>query len=192
MAIAETRANSIMRTLPPLKKAVEVISPDVAKLIVERDALEKKAQSLYDKLEEIGGPLDLTDMDQNMSVGALRKFIKDRDTKRKRLAFQLKEIGEETEQLNSTIGKKLYAGIPGLSDAVVDVVTSTYDKAKAFGELERRVSEKVMFGDSQTAMDIFRSFEADEEKVSKDIRNQLLGAVKALKLNAVPKKKKKK
>ena len=187
--IAAEQAKEIMKTLPPLKKAVEIISPEVSQMLISKEKLEKTGQKYLDQLDEISGDIDLDDLDQSMTLKAFRDFVKGREKKRKALVTKLNEIGEEVSELDEKIAKHLYKGIPGLSDAIVDAINTCTDKSKALSEMSRRVTEKVMFGDSEAAMSILRNFEKDEAKVSDDVRQQLLGAVEALKLKAAPKKK---
>jgi len=74
--------------------------------------------------------------------------------------------------------------LPGLSEAVVKLITQYTDKATAFSALNRRVAEQVQFGDSEAALSMLKSFEKDEATVSSEVREQFDQALEALKAAA--------
>jgi hypothetical protein len=189
-ALAEARADKILEDLPGVRKAMSILQPDVVKMIDARDALKKKGQVLLDRLNEISQPVALSDVDQNMTIGALRKFAKEREKTRRDLVTNLNEVGEEGTALDEQINKKLYKGVPGLHEAVVQVANSHMEKSKMFEEMTRRVQEKVMFGDSAAAQDLLKHFEQDELAISDAVRAELKAAVQKL-LGSAPKKAKK-
>jgi hypothetical protein len=100
------------------------------------------------------------------------------------LIAKLDEIGKEGQSLDSRINKFLYNGLPGLSDAVIRVVIEYIERYTGFSALNRRVAEQVKFGDSEAAMEMLRTFEKDEVKVSSDIQGQFDAALDALKVAA--------
>ena len=179
--IAYNEAKAIFSKLPSLNKALEIIDPETSKMISNQKKLEKDGQKWLDQLNEIGGELDLDDLDQNTTIQELRVIINKREKRRKYLAIKLDEIGEELSELDIKVSKKLYAGIPGLSESIIKAINSCVEKATGLGQMGRRVEEKVMFGDSKAAQSIFETFEKDEVEISNDIKVELASAVKKLK-----------
>jgi len=184
--IAEERAEAILKELPPLKQAVQVINTDIAKKIGEREALLKKAKDLKSKLEELNNVISMADVDQKMTVGDFREMVKDRERKRRALALALSEVGEKGCELDTAINKALYEGLPGLSDAVISVVVSYIDRSKALDTVSRRVEERVLFGDSDAALELLKGFEKDELEVEGSIKDEFRAALE--KLNVAGKK----
>jgi hypothetical protein len=180
-AIARERAEAILESLPPLKKAVEYISPEISKLIEKRDGLIEKGKELFEQTKDLSGALDMDDFPGTMTLAEFQAAAKERDKKRRGLCAKMDDVGKEGLTLDKQINKFLYAGLPGLSDAVVDVVNSLYEKALSFSALHRRVTEQVQFGDSEAALQILSSFEKDEVTVSDNIKAQFDRAVEALK-----------
>jgi len=180
--LAEIKAKEILSGLPPLKKAISIIDPETSQMIINKEKLEASGQKYLDQLDEISGDLDLSDLDQSMTLCELRALVKKRDKRRRVLVAKLNEIGEELAGLDKTISKRLYAGIPGLSDAVVHAINACKEKTTAIGEVSRRIEEKVMFGDSEAALEILQSFEQDELEVSDEIRAEFKQAMEKLKL----------
>jgi hypothetical protein len=180
-AIARERAEAILESLPPLKKAVEYISPEISKLIEKRDGLIEKGKELFERTKDLSGALDMDDFPGTMTLAEFQAAAKERDKKRRDLCAKMDDVGKEGLTLDKQINKFLYAGLPGLSDAVVNVVNSLYEKALSFSALHRRVTEQVQFGDSEAALQILSSFEKDEVTVSDNIKAQFDRAVEALK-----------
>lgn len=187
--IAEEQAKAVLKGLPPLKKAVQIIDPATAKKIDQRDKLIAKGKKLRDELVELAEPIEMAELDQSMTVGEFRKMVKDRERRQKRVVDTLEEVAKEGNQLENAINKALYAGLPGLSDAVVKSVQDCYDRSSALDATTRRVGEQVKFGDSAAAMDILRRFEKDEAEVSTEIKAEFQDALKKLKLAATRKRK---
>ena len=189
-AIASERADAILSDLPGVRKAMSILQPEVVKMIDRRDALKKKGQEYLNSLNEISQPVALSEVDQNMTVASFRKFAKEREKNRKDLVSKLNEVGEEGTELDNLINKKLYKGVPGLHEAVVKTANTHLEKSKMFEEMTRRVTEKVMFGDSEAAKDLLHHFEKDEVSISDTVRSELRAAVQKL-LGTTPKKTKK-
>lgn len=186
--IAEARAELILKQLPPLRKVVQIIDIETAKRLDRRDALLKKAKELKGKLDESSGCLNMAELDQDMSIRDFRKMVKDRDKKRRDLVTELNEVGKEGNELDTLINKRLYEGLPGLSNAVIKVALEHVQKATALDTTSRRVTERVIFGDSQTALELLKGFEKDEVKVSENIANQFKEALEKLKLSGLKRK----
>jgi hypothetical protein len=180
--IAVDRAMEIINTLPQLNEAVRIISPEVSAMIEKRSKLLAKGKLLLTEAESLAGHLDMEDFDQNMTIAAFRASIKDREKKRTSLLNKLDDIGAEGGQLDSRINKFLYNGLPGLSEAVIKVISDYVDRAAAFSGLNRRVAEQVQFGDSDAALELLKGFEQDEVKVSTDVKAQFDAALEVLKL----------
>lgn len=185
-AVAAERAEDIFKNLPPLRQAVSIIKPEVVKMIDElevKKALVKKLSNELDK-PEYNSSLRLSEVDQKMTIGDFRKMVKAKIQERKRLAERLNEAVKGARELDDTIAKALYAGIPELQDAILDVVKRHYERAQAMGGMTRRVQEHVKFGDSKAAVDMVKQFEADEAAVSPSIKAEFNQALERLKLSA--------
>jgi len=178
--LADERAKDLLKSLPPLAKAVEIISPELSKKIEERDGILDKGKTLAKQLADLSEPIHMSELDQKMSIGSFRQMIKDTEKKRNELAFKMNELGKEGCELEDEIDKALYSGIPGLSDAVCAAIQSCHDKSDAFDQMSRRVEERVLFGDSKAATDIFQKFEQDEAKLSDDVKAELTAALDKL------------
>lgn len=179
--IAQERAKLILKQLPPIKKAVQWVDADTAKMMERRDKLLDKANNLKEQLDEVVQTIDMAELDQKMTIGDFRKMVADREKLRKKLFRQLEDVGEEGTKLEDTIAKRLYAGLPGLSDAVVQTIEDHWERFNALDQMNRRVGEQVMFGDSEAAMSLLRKFEEDEVKISDDLRSRIKDAVATLK-----------
>ena len=188
--IARDKADEVIKSMPAVSKAMEIIDPEAAKDMKTLEGLSAKGTKFLDELSDISEPLVMGELDQDMTIGAFRKMIKDRESKRDELLKKLNDIGEESSLLEKKIAKKLYHGIPGFSDAIIDVIKQHIDKANAMETFGRRVSEKVMFGDSQAALELLKSFENDEVEVSANIKAKFDEALDKLKLSVkkLPKK----
>ena len=179
--IAEERSQLILNELPPVKQAVQIIAPDVAKMIDRRDSLLVKGQVTTDALNEVSTAIKLSEVDETMTVKALHQMIRARDLRRRSLLQELRDIGTEGSDLEETISKRLFAGLPGRSEALLDVVSTHLERAPALEATERRVDEQVKFGDSEAALEILRHFEKDEVEVSASIKATFATALAALK-----------
>ena len=182
--IAEQRAVEIIETMPNLVDAVRILSPEVSKMIDRRAKVLAKGKEVLEEAEGLGGEIDMDDLDQSMTLGDFQAFLKEREKKRLALVRQLDELGVEGRELDGRINKFLYDGLPGLSEAVIKLITQYVDKATAFSALNRRVSEQVQFGDSEAALSMLKAFEEDEATVSYEVKYQFDQALEALKAAA--------
>lgn len=182
--IAEERAKEIIEAMPSLIEAVRILSPEVSKMIDRRAKVLAKGKEVLEQAEEFGGELDMDDLDQSMTIRDFQNLLKDREKKRVALVTQLDELGVEGRDLDSKINKFLYDGLPGLSEAVIKLITQYTDKATAFSALNRRVAEQVQFGDSEAALSMLSSFEKDEAAISSEVRQQFDQALETLKAAA--------
>jgi hypothetical protein len=181
--VALERAETILKELPPIKAAVAIIDPDTAKLIDKRDLLLEKARALTPKLEELSEPIKMSEVDPKMTIGAFRIMVKGQEKQREVIIRRLNTIGQEGTDLEDTINKKLFRGLPGLAEAVLDVAKNHIERANMFDQLNRRVGEVVRFGDSKEAMDLLKKFEQDETTLSKDVKAMFQAALEKLKLS---------
>jgi hypothetical protein len=181
--VAEERAKEIVSNLPPLRTAVQILDKTTAKKLDRVDALKKKGKDLSDQLNEVSGSINMADMDQNMSIGEFRAMIHERDKKRRELAHQLQEIGKEGSRLETEIDAFLVKGVPGLSEALVEVIKQHKERAEGLSSTTRRVVEQIQFGDCKEAMGMLKTFETDETKGSAEIAAKFTDALRQLKLS---------
>jgi len=73
--VAAERAELLIKTLPSLKQVVAIVDPETSKKIARRDILLAKANTLKEKLGEIGEAVILSELDPLMTIEALRKLI---------------------------------------------------------------------------------------------------------------------
>ena len=184
--IAEARAEEIFQNLPPLRQAVQLIKPDVAKKIDKVETLKKEAKKYSDLLEkpEYNSAIRLSQVNQKMTVAAFRQFVKDRVKQRKEVIEKLNETAAEAIELEDEIAKELYQGVPEICDAILDVARRHMERAVGFGSMTRRVQEHVKFGDSKAAVDMVKQFEQDELAVSSAIKDEFNQALEKLKMTA--------
>jgi hypothetical protein len=104
----------------------------------------------------------------------------------------MEEVGKEGSALDIDINKALYKGVPAIHRAVVKVIQQHIDRAHMFGQLSRRIEEKVLYGDSKEATDLLSRFEKDELEVSEGIKAEFSKTVEALGLTGLRGKKSKK
>lgn len=188
--IAEQRAASIIKALPPLNKAVQLIDKDTAAMIVQRDKLQAEAQTLADELDETPTRIAMSEVDQTMTVAAFRQMITDAKSVRDAKIKRLRELAEKGVELEQAISKALFAGLPGLSDAVTETIVAHFERAMALVEIGRRVTEQVLFGDSAAAMKILSTFEHDEVKVNDEMTTKVANAMAKLRAQALSEGKK--
>jgi hypothetical protein len=178
--IAHERAESVLKNLPPLKNAVKVIDPETAKLIDDYEELRDNLQKLKDSLDEMPQVIQMSELDQNMTIGQFRKYVKKVEETKVELLEKLSKGGTELQELDITINKKLYAGIPGLSDAIIKTVNDHYERIMMLQQLSRRMIEQVKFGDSAQALEILKHFESDEMTISDNINTEFVAALAVL------------
>lgn len=180
--IAQERAKLILAELPPVKTAIQIIDPETSKKMALLDIIHEKLAVLKEKVEEIPTDLSLAEVDQSMTVGALRAHVKDLEKKRKALISEMSDLGQEGQELEVAINKKLFLGLPGLSEAVQSVAQKHIERYKALDTTSRRVEERVNFGDDSGALEILKGFEKDEVTVSDSIKAEFQAALEQLKL----------
>lgn len=195
LRIADERARTLLSELPPLKKAVQVIDAETAKKIEKIDKLKKKAAILQEELEQLPTQIDMEDEEfQDMTVRQFRAQVKELFDSREKLVKSINKMGGEAHTLEVAVAKALYKGLPGLSDAVLDVIRAHLDRKVVLDQMQRRVTEQVKFGDSDAATELLAQFEKDEAAVSEELKDKLNAAMDTLKtsVKALTKKKSKK
>ena len=180
--IAKERADLILAELPPVRKAVMVMHPLTAKQMEEKDVILKKLKKLKAEVEELAGPIKMATVDQKMTVGDFRKFVKSRHRQRQRIFEKMDELGAEGNVLEDSINRALFKGLPGLREAVISVAQQHAERAAALDTMTRRVQERIIFGDSEAAMEMLKGFEKDEVTVSSAIKEEFRSAMEKLKL----------
>jgi hypothetical protein len=183
--IAEQRAQQIINSLPPLAKAVNIIDPETAKKIDRKTKLQKEGDALREQLDEVCGAISLSEWADQNPKGTVREFldmVETRNQERQKLIKRINIIALEGQRLESEVGKALFAGLPGLSEAVIDVIRNHIEQAVAFEATSRRVEEAVKFGNSEAAVSLLRHFEKDEVKVSDSVKAKFDEALEKLRL----------
>jgi uncharacterized protein YoxC len=185
--IAEERADEIIKKLPSINTAVKIIDAATFALIEKHTALQEELQKKKDKLYELADEINLNDLNQDMTIGTFRRMVKKLESDREKLIAEVTSEGKELQELDITISKKLYAGIPGISEAIVKVINEHYERITALQAMTRRVEEHINFGDSKEALDMLSHFEKDEVTVSDTIKAEFDAALDKLKLSKVKK-----
>jgi hypothetical protein len=189
--IVNNRVTELLKMLPSINKAMEVLDPETATKMIRRDALETEAQDLVDELNELSEDISLADIDQNMTIGQFRAHVKSIEEKRKALIEQIEAKGKEGQELERQINKTLYRGMPGISDEICEVSKKYFEKATALDQMKRRVEEQVRFGDNDAALQMLKIFEKDEITLKGDVAVQFQNSLEKLRL-AVAKSRKRK
>jgi len=189
--LADQRAKTLLAELPPLKQAVRVIDAETAKKIEKIERLKAKAEGLQEELEQLPAQIDMADDEyQDMKVSEFRAEVQKLFDTRNKLVKDMNKAGTEAHDLEIAVSKALYKGLPGLSDAVIDVIKVHLERKTALDQMQRRVTEQVKFGDSEAATDLLAQFEKDEVAVSDELKTKLNAAMASLKasVKALPKK----
>jgi len=189
--IAALRAAAILEEFPSVIKTWSILQPEVAVQMKTRDTLVAKLKQLGLEFSELQTDIKLSDMDQDMTIGAFRKYVEDVRDKRDALIKQMNRVAEQGNTLSRQIDKALYAGVPELTTAVTKVVNMHIDRITAFGTTTRRIEERVLFGDSQAALDILKTFEQDELEVGKEVKAEFTTVLAGLGLGKAPRAAKK-
>lgn len=169
-AIAEERADDIIKELPGMIETWTVLKPDTAKNMRQEEEIRKALAVLGKGFEELPTNINMKDVDQSMTVGQFLEYVKDTAERRDALIRKMNKLAEQGGSLKRQIDKDLYSGNAELSRAVKDIVVQHYERATHLSATSRRVNERVMFGDSETALKLLNSFEEDEIKVDATIR----------------------
>lgn len=187
--IAKDRAKLILQALPPISKVVAVIDAETAKKLDRKDKLQADGEKLRLQLDGVCGVIRMSDDEyQEMTVRQFRDLVMERDNRRKDLIERMNRLTDEGQRLEEEIAKTLYAGLPGVSEAVVEVIRNHIEQAISLETVNRRVAEQVKFGDSAAAVELLRRFEKDEVEVSDKVSASFKAALEALKISVKTKK----
>lgn len=178
--IAEERAETIFNELPPMRKAVEVISAETAQWMDERDKIVAQCKKLMADFNAKSQPVVLSQVNQKMTVGELRSMVEGVEKERRKVIAKLNELGAEGAALESKIQKSLFRGVPGLREALLAACTAEKERADALAKLVIKIEEKVMFGDSDAAMALLQSFEKDESKLQDNVKARMREAMEKI------------
>jgi len=187
-AMVKERVVSLIKNLPSLNAAMLILDPETHNKMLRRDELREKGQEITDKFAEVSVDVRLSDMDQTMTIGAFRAYMKDLESKRRRMLEELEEIGKEGQDLERHINKALFKGLPGIGEEIESVVKELYQQSKDMGSTSRSVENTVLYGDCEAALAILESFKSDEQKVSTAIGLRFQNGLELLKLKLAGKK----
>jgi hypothetical protein len=132
--VIEERTKEIVRNLPPVVQAIEVIDKVTAERMRQRDDLVKECEELRDQLTEVCEPVSMKSIAETHPKTTLLEFLSMLDTKeqnRQRLVATITSKMTEGVRLESEISKAMYKGLPGLSEAIVEVVNGMLEQDKA-------------------------------------------------------------
>lgn len=177
--IAGERAEAILRELPSLNAAVRLIDPVTARKIAKAEQYRKKGQELTNQLIEVTEEVSLSE-NQDMVVRDFLEMVQKRQALAKRLRLRIQEVGGKGSQLQKEIDKALYKGVPGIQEELIKVIQDHHNRVTALGEMGRRVSEQVKFGDSDEALSLLRTFEKDEVDTPVEFKDMIKAAVAKL------------
>ena len=185
--IAGDSAKAIAKNLPKLADAVRVIDAATADKIDEARKLRVQLDTHEANLEELTTPMVLTEFAKQNPKALASEFVsivEDRAAKAKKLAETMNELGKKGMGLQTQIDKALYEGLPGLSEAVVELAVEKIKSVSALPQMMRRVSETVQFGDSTQATTMLSTFEKDELKLDDSIKEKFAAAMEKLRTAA--------
>lgn len=181
--IAKEKVGMILENLPSLKKALQVIDTETVKLLEEQEESQTKLEALKEKLDDLSEPVDMALLDQKMTIAQFRKYIETLAANKDKIIAEITALGRKLQSVTDSINTRLYAGIPGISEAVIKVINDYYERMPAMEQMERRISETVMFGDSPEAIEILKHFEQDEVILAGNIKQEFDKALAVLKVS---------
>jgi hypothetical protein len=187
-AIANERANEIIKSLPSVIQTFTILQPDIAVKMTERDLLESQLKKLGEQFNELPTGISMRSMDPKMTIGEFLDYIDNVAKQRDKLINQMNRIAEKGNALTREVDKALYSGVPELTKAVTEVVTKHIDKINGFAATTRRIEERVLYGDSTAALEILKTFEKDELEVGFEVKAQFQLALDTLGLTKARKK----
>jgi hypothetical protein len=181
--IAEESAKAIAKNLPKLADAVRVIDVATADKIDEARALRTELDGHEATLKDLTAPLVLTEYAKQHPKATVTDFVQlveGRANAAKTLVETMNKLGQKGRELQQLIDKALYEGLPGLSEAVVELAVEKIKSVSAMPQMMRRVSETVQFGDSAQATTMLSTFEKDELKLDGSIKEKFKEAMDKL------------
>ena len=191
-AMVSERVTALLKQLPSLNAAMLILDAETHAKMIRRDELSKRGQELTDEFAEHSVDIRLSDVDQTMTIGGFRAYIKDIENKRRKILEELEENGKEGQVLERHINKALFKGLPGIGEEIENVVKELYQQSKDMGATARSVENTVLYGDCEAALAILESFKTDEKAVSTAIGKRFQNGLELLKLKLAKGSKKKK
>jgi len=190
--VASERTMELINELPEALAVVQVIKPATAHKMEELEKKEKLLTQRRDRLNEISGDTELDDdfIDEHgqMTLKDFRLHVRKINAEKKKLVRESGVLGKQVDRLRRDINRSLYRGVPTLEKAARKVVEEMRQECVALGQMERRVSEHVMFGDSEAAVKVLQRFEKDEVELAPEAHNLLATALDRLKkIKSLPK-----
>lgn len=176
----DKKVGEIIKNLPTLKAALTIIDPVTAKKMDKLTALKVKAQVIFDEVQELSKNKDLDDFPEDMTLKEFKAQLKTAAKAKISKVRELEDLGKEVRQLDEEIDKKLYAGIPGIAEAIIETVQNLVELARACSKMGKEMGEKVMFGDSETAMEILKTFDKEETQMGDNIGDNIKQATALL------------
>lgn len=178
--IIDERANSIIQELPSSISVVRVILPETAKEMDKLSELNKIRKSKEEDLAEIPVCLDIDDFPDSMTIKEFKREVKNNMIKKRDLLTELNEIYGKIKKLQESIDKALYKGIPELEKAVFSTIKDLFEQSTAYGQLYRRLEERVRFGDSEAAISILNEFKDNEVNINENTKERIAIAVQKI------------
>lgn len=183
-SIAKERATLVCKNLPRLADAVRVIDSETADKIDRAKKLREQLDAHSKTMEGLCKTIIISEYAKEFPDTTMASFVKmveDRTSAAEKLSKTMDEISTEGSKLQKEIDKALYDGLPGLSEAVVDLCVEKINTVGALPQMMRRVSETVLFGDSAEALTMLQTFEKDEVRLEGDIADKFKAAMDKLK-----------
>jgi hypothetical protein len=180
--VAKKASIAALKRVPSVQTALSIVAPEIVAEIERRDEIFAKMERQAEILSTIPSELSLSDAAfQDMTVRDFRKecikLLQKRDTCVKTIdSLHIQFVGIDKE-----ISKALFKGIPGISEAVLNLITYYIERAKSLVQLSRRAEEKVKFGDSEAAASMLQKFEQDEQTVNASVKAEFDAAMENLK-----------
>ena len=176
--LVRDRVTELIDQLPASQTVIRIIKPEVAAQMKKLSALEARLLETKGQLNEL---LEDVNVDEFTGKGMLLddflKLLKERQREKERKCATVGRLGKEIGALRDTVNKALYKGIPELERATIATVEDLRQKALVLGQLDRKISETVRFGDSEAAMKALEQFEVDEIELAPAVEARFKGLV---------------
>ena len=188
--IAQTRADELIKQLPSMKKAMAILDPDTAKDMEDIVPLQTEYEEVSAEVSARPTQVTLDDWPETATRLEIQTDIREQEQRNKALLEKQNELAALIHKLQLRIDKVLINGIPGIRDEIKKAVVQLVEQSHGIDNLSRRVEEQVLFGESDTALEMLRHFQKDEAHVSEDITLKFNAGLEKLKLIQAKKAKK--
>jgi len=181
--IALESAQTIAKSLPKLVDAVRIIDKVTAAKIDKARKLREELNGHEARLKELTHPMILSEFAKENPKALASEFVdivERRAAEAKTLIEEMNKLAKQGMELQRDIDKALYEGLPGLSEAVVELAIEKIKSVSAMPQMMRRVSETVQFGDSAQATAMLSTFEKDELQLDESIKEKFKTAMDKL------------